>query len=341
MQEIVISQTSSPDDPRFFPLSGCSVTVEDEKGGFYHFFESFDAGHYTGQIDGSKVIIGAKYRLSVTTPGGEQYKSSFEELLPSPPVDSVYFELQTKQTNDPENNLNGLQFYADFKADDTYGHYFRYELIETFEYHSRYPLQKWQDEYDHMHLLESPDYSNFVCYKTTKLRNIFVLSTNGLSNNSFPHFKLHFVKDHTPLLMIRYSLLVNQYSMDRKAYTYWETLRKNNQEATDLFGKQPAMIKGNIVNVNDSSDVALGYFGVSSIQRRRIMVNPIAQLSFDNASYCKAQKIFGAIPKKTRTYFAVDVDDEGNSYQGIAEPECVICQLMGGTTDKPSYWDEQ
>jgi len=340
MQEIVISQTSSPDNPKFIPVSGCRVQVQDEKGNSFFFGESFEAGHYRGVIAGDKVIIGNKYRLSVHTPEDNDYKSSYEELLPCPPIDSLYFQLENQPTNDPNQTYNGLQFYIDFKGNDNYGHFYRLEAIETYEYHSRYPLQKWQDENGTMNRLEDADSSNMVCYKTTKLRNIFDLSTDGFSKNSYPNYKLNFVKDQSPPLKIKYSLLVNQYSMDKKAYIYWENLRKNNQETADLFGKQPAMIRGNIYNVNDTSDIALGYFGVSSMQSKRIMVHPFDGLEFDKAYVCKAMKYMG-LPKKTLIYLAVDWDVEGEPYEGIVGGECIFCFLLGGVTQKPTYWDEK
>lgn len=340
VQHVVISTTSATEDPSFTPLSGCTVQVEDDQGNLFSFYEIGQTGRYQTRFDGSQVVIGNKYRLLVTTPGGQQYRSPFEQLLPSPPIDSLYFALETKPTGDPGTSLNGLQFYMNFKADDSYGPYYRLELVETYEYHAEYPLQKWQEEYGAIHNLEYPDYSNSVCYKTTILPNIFNLSTQSFSQNSYPHFKLHFVKDQSPPLKIQYSLLVNQYSLDRKAFLYWETLRKNNQEATDLFGKQPAMIKGNMTNVNDSTDTALGYFSVSTVQSRRITLRPMEGLSFDKAYVCKAKKLFGPVPRRMLTYFAVDYDEEGQRYEGVVGGECIFCQLLGGVTEKPSYWDE-
>lgn len=340
-QEIVISKTSSPDEPKFIAVSGCGVQVEDEKGNHFNFLESTVAGHYRGRIDNDKVIIGTHYRLLVQTPEGKQYMSSYEELLPCPPIDSLYFNLETKLTNDPSNNLNGLQFYIDFKGNDLDAHFYRLEAIETYEYHSKWPLTKWQDQNGGSHELQEPDYSNFICYKTTKLRNIFDLSTDGFSKNSYSNYKLHFVKDQTQQLQYKYSLLVNQYSMDKKAFQYWEKLRKNNQETADLFGKQPSYVKGNIYNVKDTTDFALGYFGVSTVQSKRIMVHPFAGLFFDKAQDCKAYKITGPIPRKQLLYFATDFDENFESYLGIAAPECIICTLLGGVTQKPSYWDEK
>jgi putative hemolysin len=201
-------------------------------------------------------------------------------------------------------------------------------------------LDKWLDT-DGNHDLIKPDYSNFVCYKMDKLKSIFVLSTDGFSQNSYSKYKLHYVKDQTQQLEYKYSLLVNQYSLSENAYNYWENLRKNNQETVDLFGKQPANVKGNIHNINDTTDVALGYFGVSSVQSKRIMVLPIEGLLFDKAQPCKAYKIENPLPPDRPMYFVNDYDENWIPYTGIGAPECIFCTMAGGTTVKPPYWDEK
>ena len=339
-QEIMISKSSPTGDPKFISVSDCKVSVEDGKGNSFPFTESKDAGHYLGNIDEGILIPGARYRLHVKTNNGVEYVSSFEELLACPEVDNVYYKLETKQLQDPKITENGLQFFIDFNGNDNFGHFYRWQLTETYEYHSRWPLDKWLDK-DGMHDLEDPDYSNFVCYKTNNLKRIFVLSTDGFSQNSYSKYKLHFVQDQTQRLEYKYSLLVNQYSLTKRAYNYWENLRKNNQETVDMFGKQPANVKGNIHNVNDTTDVALGYFGVSSKQSKRIMVYPFQGLFFDHALLCKAWIIDGPLPAERPLYFVPDFDENFNSYMGIGAPECINCTLMGGTTVKPPYWNQK
>ncbi len=339
-QEIRISKSSPTGKPKFLPLSGCYVSVDDGKGNSFTFLESKDLGHYLSKIDNGFFNTGESYRLDVRTPEGHEYVSSSEELMPCPEVDNVYYELETKPTDDPNVNETGLQFFLDFKADESFGRYFRWQLTETWEYHSKWPLDKWLDK-DGSHDLIEPDYSNFVCYGSDKLENIFVLSTNGFSQNSYSKYKLHFVQDQTQHLQYKYSLLVNQYSVTEAAYNYWDNLRKNNQESVDLFGKQPANVKGNIHNVNDSTDVALGYFGVSAVQSKRIMVLPIAGLSFDQAQPCRAYVIDGPLPADRPLYFATDFDENFAPYLGVAAADCIFCTLLGGTTVKPPYWDQK
>jgi hypothetical protein len=340
-QEIIISQSSPSEDPKLIPVSKCTVFVEDDKGNRFTFSESANKGHYFGKLEGNPIVIGGRYRLHVKTTDGKEYASNFEELMPCPDVDAVYYELETRQTTDRDITEKGLQFFIDFKGNENYGRYFRWQLTQTYEYHSTWPLDRWLD-WDGYHDLPRTDYSNFVCYKTDKLKDIFVLSTAGFSQNTYSHYKLHFVKDQTQELQHKYSLLVRQYSLTESAYNYWENLRKNNQENVNLFGRQPANVKGNIRNVSDSTDVALGYFGISAIRSKRIIVNPIDGLSFNDVYRCRALVIDGPIPPDDRpVYFADDEDGFGVKYTGRAGPECIFCTMLGGTTDKPDYWDEK
>lgn len=339
-QNVIISESSSPANPKFSPVSGCTVFVEDENGNRIPFAESVNAGHYTGKFEGANVIVDSKYRLSVEMPGGEQYLSKYEELMPCPKIDTVYSEVVRKQTTDPAVTEDGLQFYTDFTGDENYGNYFRWQLTETYEYHSEWPLDKWLDDQG-SHDLAVPDYSHFVCYETDSLPEIFLLSTEGYSQNSYPKFKLNFVNDHTQRLLHKYSLMVRQYSLTKSAYNYWKSLRNNNQESIDLFGKQPDNVKGNIYNASDTSEVVLGYFAVSVVSEKRIMVSDVNGLSFAQVPYCKATPIDSPLPPFRPLYFAEADGQDGQKVLGLANEECFFCEMMGGTTVKPPYWDNK
>lgn len=337
-QEIIISLLSARDKSEFIPVSGCKVTVEDNHGHSFSFQETVQPGHYRGTVDGSAVIIGSKYRLSLITPENKKFLSRFEELLPCPPVDSLYYEFESKPTPVLNENEDGLQFFVDFKADPTYGHYFRWQIEETYEYHSSFPLDRWRDNRMVYHDLASPDYSNFVCYKTTNLDDIYLLSTEGFIRNNYKRFELHFVNNLTQRIQHQYSILVRQLSLTRDAYQYLDILRKNNQETANLFGRQPASLKGNIYNVSDSTDLALGYFSVSSLSRKRIIIRSFPIMSFDKVFVCKPIPIDSPLPPDGPLYFAW-TEWKGARTLGLINEECIFCPLLGGTIDKPEYWD--
>jgi hypothetical protein len=75
------------------------------------------------------------------TAEGSVYESWFETMLPCPPVDNVYYEIEKKETADPENPLFGIQYYTDLNTQSGDAKNYRWELEETWEYHSEYPIK--------------------------------------------------------------------------------------------------------------------------------------------------------------------------------------------------------
>lgn len=343
VQKIVISRSSSPEFPQFFPVLGCAVFVEDDQGNQFHFNKGSEPGHYQKEMDEANMAVGTKFRLSVTTPEGEQYLSTFEEMLACPPIESVYYGLETKGTYERGTDEDGLQFYLDFNGSENDSKFFRWKLEETYEYHSTWPITRYLD-YDGFHE-GGTDFSFYVCYQTENIDVVFTLSTEGFSQNSYSRYPLHFVNDHTQRLMYQYSLVVKQLSLSESAYYYWDNMRKNNQEAVDLFGKQPANAISNIRNVADSSEIVLGYFGVSSVSTRRITVLDVPDLSFSEVPYCAAippSEEPPPYPYEPRPlYLVLTKDANYNQVWGFAPSECFICTMKGGTTEKPVYWIDE
>ena len=354
IQQVRLSKTSQLLNPNILPLTGCMVTISDIKKNEFRFQESSgQPGIYEGIIDESVLQAGNKFRLHFSTLSGEEYESGYEELLPCPLVDSVYYELKSVPTTDPDVDLDGLQFYIDFKAPENYGRYFRWQIDETWEYHSTFKIRfywaaKPDDPYvGQIYREKVLNDSLFCCYKTQPVDDIFILSTIHFVENSYPKYNLHFVDDHTQKLMHKYSLLIKQYSISEKEYYYWAGLQKNNQESGGLFDRQPELVKSNVINTRNSGEVVLGYFGVSSMKTKRIIISDIQGLSFRDVPWCKARilnfiYLSGTTPKEWPIYLVWmwdPVKDEG-AY-GIAPKECFDCTLLGGTTEKPSYWDEE
>lgn len=341
-QEIVISRASSTKDPAFIPYSGCTVDVVDDQDRVFRFEEAIDRpGVYFASIDNQYLAHGSQFQLSVITPQNRQYSSTFEEMTSSPPIDTAYYELTTLPTSDPDYFIDGLQFYLDFMASNKYGKNYLFGLEESYEYHSTWPIRSYIDETG---FVSSPaDYSRFICYQTQDLADIFLLSTSNLSENTYIKYPLNFVSDHTQRLLYNYSLKITQYSISESAYAYWETLQKNNQESDGLFAKQPATVKGNIYNIDDPEEIVLGYFGVSSITTRQLLLKHIDELSFNEVPYCKAIFPDAGLPVAPRPLYLVRVknpkDPEGPLVWGYSGSECFDCTLLGGSVTKPDYFD--
>lgn len=333
-QRVIISLTSSSENPEFIPYSGCSVEVTDDKENSFSFTESEDPGIYYSIITEEYFTEGSEFSLRIITPDNQYYQSTSEEYLPSPPIDSVYYKLTSKPTSDPEIFIDGIQFYLNFLASNKYARKYRYVLEETYEYHATWPMRAYLDETG-FHFPPA-DYSKFICFMTNRLSHIYLLSTSNLIDNSFIQYPLNFVDDHTQRLLYNYSLLVKQYSLSESAYIFWETLKENNQSIEGIYAKQPSRIKGNISNENNPEEIVLGYFGVSSVTEYRIVLDPVEELSFSYVPYCDPLIPEKGYPPGPRPLYLVLV---GGTIWAYADTECFNCTLSGGVLTKPSFFE--
>lgn len=334
VQEITVSRTTSPEKPEFVPANDVEVVVIDEEGNPFRFSPSRVPGHYSGTIPFEFFHKGAAFKISAMAPEGI-VESAYEPYLPSPPVDTIYYEITSRPTNNMDEEELGIQFYLDFYAPDDYGSFYRFDVIETYEYHSQFEIDAY---YNYGYHFTPNDSSLYFCYKTWAIDKIFTLSTKGFSKNAYIKYHLHFINNRTQRLKHQYSLLLKQYSLTESAYYYWERLKQNNQESGSMFAKQPAQVVGNLYYTSNSDDKILGYFGVSSIQKKRIIITGgVEGLNFDMSFQCFPTPVEMPLGRTNPNSWPIYlVDRKGLS---IAPKWCFDCTLHGGVLQKPDFFN--
>jgi hypothetical protein len=338
-QVISVALASSLEDPEPVPLNDCRVSIEDIRGNSYTGNE-FEDGRYRIRIPRERLVPGEKYRLEVTTPAEVKLESGYEELLECPDIDTVYFIKDTLPTSDPEVFTEGIQFYLDLDAGDYENAYYKFDVEETWEYHTEYPLE-WYFDGSVLHHVEPRDFSNNVCWKTRQIRDIFILSTLELKNNSYRKFPLQFVDNTTQRLLYLYSILVKLYAISDQAYFFWDQLRVNNTEQENLYETQPLQVKGNMVNLTRPGQSVLGYFMVSTVKTKRIFVKDVPDLEIRYQPDCGIFRLRYGLKDLTPDVYQYPVYlfiDRGTIYE--LTPECIFCEMSGGTTTRPDYWPE-
>jgi hypothetical protein len=93
---------------------------------------------------------------------------------------------------------------------------------------------------------------------------------------------------------------IQQFTISRETYQFWNRYKDQQQRTGSIFDPLPAALTGNVVNITDSQDIALGYFEVSAIARKRIEPSATTQgalaISFDNSLYVPAGDCLSAFP---------------------------------------------
>ena len=331
-QTISISQASSVNKPMEIPVTGCKVTISDDQG---HIFPMIDSanGNYGGWIDPQYLVAGNSFKVEILTPDGSKIVSDYDRFSTSPEIDSVYYIRKDLATADPDELLKGIQFYVDLDGNTTDSHFYRWEAVETWEYHSEYPIE-WYYLFG-IHRVFPADYSKSICWSTLPVPKIYLLSTERLTANKYKLFPLNFVDNKTPRLVYGYCLLAKQYSLSEAAYIYWDHLRSNSTSQGGLYEKQPLASKGNLHNCTHPDQDVLGFFGVSSVKSKRIFVRNVENLVMEHPPSCAyhpvTQNELSNFPDYM-VYLKVD------TITYVLENGCVDCRELSGTIVKPDFW---
>jgi hypothetical protein len=335
-QEVSVSMASTVQDAIYIPVSDCEVNILDDRGNIFS-FEEAEPGKYKAWLDQEYLVTGTAYKVSVYTPEGESIESSFDTLMPGPELDSVYYIIEDIPTTDPEIYLRGMQFYVDLNATETDSKYYKWEIKETWEFHSAHPAEYYYD--GKFHEVIPPDYSKMICWTNVMVKNVYSLTTKTLSQNSFHKFPLHFVDGHTSRLGILYSILVTQQSLSESTFNYFEVVKTNSAGFGGLYEKQPFSIHGNLVNLTNPGKDVLGYFYATSESSKRFFYHDIEGLELDFSNRCAeyALPMTGWQGFKKWDYPVYYYFTEGGALLILSDP-CIDCQLGGGTLTKPDFW---
>lgn len=343
IQRINISKTSSLSESKYLPVTGCKVKILDDKGNIYEAIDQKD-GNYITVIPESKLAIGSSFKVEINTPEGINIVSDFDQIHDCPDVDTVYYILDSLPSGNPTIYTKGIQFYTNLNAENTNSHNFRWEAIETYEYHSSFPIEWYYD--GTLHHILPPDHSKSVCWRTAPVQDVFTLTTQNLTENKYNMYPFHFVDNVSlPRLLYGYSLLIRQYAISEAAFTYWEKLRINSNEQGGLYEKQPLVIKGNMHNITNPDQKVLGFFGAATVKSKRIFVKKVENLPLEYQSVCTAE---GEEPRRgglkgipTTFYPAYLYATDYGFSMIILDSKCYDCTLAGGSVTKPDFWPQQ
>ena len=208
-QTIVLTRSTSINSQVFNALENCNVFVTDDKNNIF-WFEEESPGTYNAAIDSAYLKIGAKFKLSIETPGNQVYESDFEEIYDSPPIDSVYFINETVYSEEFMKDLNGIRLNVDVYANEENKEYYLYKIHEDWETRSSnttiekmligvkeefittYKYDSLNSEWVRDKAIPIPDFINFndpdtfhICYLESAVDELYFSNTSNSSKMPF------------------------------------------------------------------------------------------------------------------------------------------------------------
>jgi hypothetical protein len=305
------------------PVKGAKVSVSDEKGATFNFTE-IQPGKYVSDSTKFRGRIGGKYTLYIRTTY-LSYSSQSMEMKPAPQIDSVYYE---KELINASNELGlkeeGCQIYLDTYDPSKKCLYYRWDFTETWEFRLPYSVP------------------NRVCWKSSVSDRIFIKNTVVYNQARVSKYPLHYISNMSDKLKVKYSILVNQYSLNESEYNYWEKLQNVSGNVGGLYDITPMAIASNITCNEDQTETVLGYFSVSAISQKRIFIEDKFQGIPNFYSYCPTDTIFGKgkIQDLNISVWVIeDYLDAETPFRVITSyKECADCTVKGSNI-KPAFWD--
>lgn len=311
------------------PVPWCIVSITDDEGNKQMLHE-VTPGHY--QTSGSFIgIPGERYTLEVIIPpdysngGGRIFRSNQMELLPVPPIDSVYFERRLiKEREEWSSKKEGAEVFLDTHDPTGKCNFYRWDFVETWEFHIPYPVP------------------NDVCWVTEHSDVINIKNISALDEKRIIRFPLEFISNETDRLKVKYSVLVNQYALTSEEFIFWEEMKNINDNVGSLYDVIPSSVNSNIYCVDDPTKKVLGYFSVSGKSSKRLfidenfsgIVNPYSR------GVCEPDTVWGneVIPGLGIWVWILEDHLIPYGFRVISyHKECADCTLRG-TNVEPDFW---
>jgi len=306
---------------------GAKVLVEDDHQDAYPFTQTGN-GIYSS-INTLSLNPGYQYRLHIYTSNSEEYVSDLVPFKPSPPIDTIGWDLKD----------NGVQVFVNTHDPNDSTKYYRWEYNETWEFHSWYYSNFIYNE-DSNKVYPRTD-QVYTCWQSDSSTSILLASSAKLTNDVIYEMPLVYITQHDKRLSVLYSILVKQYTLDQNGYNYWLAMQSNNEDIGSIFDPQPNESVGNIHCVTNPSELVVGYINAGKTVEKRVFINNSSMPSdWNQFPYCPLKNVVDN-PDTLKKYFA----DGGLDPIDLVEPttysasgvDCVDCTLFG-TNIKPSFW---
>ena len=305
-------------------VKGAVITITDEKGIITTLKES-PAGTYS--TDSTKFIgrVGGIYSLNIQI-NNVNYATDFIEMRPVPPINSLYYEKVVINTSSDTIYVDeGCNIYVDSYDPSGKCLFFRWDYAETWEYRIPYNVV------------------NRICYVTERSDEILIKNTSLYSQARVSKYPVLFISNNSDRLKERYSILVNQYSLNESEYNFWERVQNISQKIGNLYDITPGAIPSNISCCEHPEEKVLGYFSVSAVSQKRLFIHDHFFGLPHFVTYCATDTLKGKLPEtglNTDYWVIEDYGDELPPFWVITTyKECADCTTRGSSV-MPSFWLE-
>jgi hypothetical protein len=281
------------------------------------------------------------YRLYISTNDGKSYTSELIRPILTPDIIDVGFV---------KNEL-GAEVYLTTRGDENADD-FLWTFEETYAFRPKFSSPfKYDPELEDVVLWNADERTN-LCYRGSGSADLILETSSRFEGQFVFRQSITQILENDERLSVRYSILISQKALNKKASEFWEILRKNTNDLGSIFSPLPSNIGGNITNDQNPDAPVVGFVSLGTIKQRRLFIDAREVIPW------RAE-----VPEYFECFIEPDtvlVADYGESfasgsfvpvvaiipeganfpigYQGSLR-RCTDCTLRG-TNVKPDFWED-
>lgn len=278
--------TISPKPTDVVPVSSAVVTVSENGQNTYNLIE-IEPGYYqmpTGFVG----KIGATYKLTVKTNDGKTLESTSEKMLAVPEIKGyrdVYNEKGIIDRQSSSGKIASSDIYIDYDDPAKESNFYQWKWTS---YETQVICQSCRQGYYNRannnpttpgNCVTVPElpidlfydyYCEALCWDVLISNKIDIFSdiyTDGLPqrNKLIAQIPLY---QSNPCLVV-----LEQYALNANAFRYLKLVNDQSVNTGTLADTPPAPIKGNVSNINNPTEIILGYFTAAGMAEIRYMMD--------------------------------------------------------------------
>lgn len=234
------------------PLRGANVTLIDDNEHSFPYVET-DPGVYSipiGEVVGRR---GDTYHIEIELPDGRVYRS-IPEMIPQlngvpETILNVGF-IQVPSTNGSLLDVPAISILANTELPDHIEPLFlKWDVESVYAFRENEPASA----------IGPPANTCYITRKTDT-QTINLIRSDELSSNFIENQPLVTKTIIRDQFYIRHVFGVTVSSVSERRYHYWQNVDEIINQSGTIFDAPPATVRGNIINIEDENDFALGYF---------------------------------------------------------------------------------
>jgi len=248
-------------------VPGATVWVRDQDG-IQFFFEEVAEGSYTSG-DNFQAKAGNTYTLNITLENGERYVSLPEKIPTSPEIQSLQAINKAQPSSDDILFDSGFEIYATFQDQEDTQDFYQWNSTGEYRIESRPDLFVAGGEVP----TPAPKDCCSICYVDEDVVDEEIrIAKDNLTNGSLTTQLVAYIPDNGRRFDKEYMVVVEQKSLTREAYQFFNLLKNQLSIDGDIFDPPPATIGGNIINLDNPDQPVIGYFAASDVKRDTIFI---------------------------------------------------------------------